>query len=242
MKTNAFPQVYQTLRKKNISAPFNFQHVTHTQQEQLPQLASVTDSELVSEFWAASAFQAPRSELRGIKADPVDSSYRVGTNERRPSTASSIRSESFAPRHRGLSFTTSVHELDSTPCTPNEVESPIDERARSLSLSSRSHSFSRGKDWPLLALSKESLLPCFIQLYVHKPHPLQWSVRQVNLRSSNFLPQVSNQCLRRWKVVDPVQPRPLEQRLCWICHLLHRLRCLHDRHHPSVQLLAKRTV
>jgi hypothetical protein len=143
MKTNAFPQVYQTLRKKNISAPFNFQHVTHTQQEQLPQLASVTDSELVSEFWAASAFQAPRSELRGIKADPVDSSYRVGTNERRPSTASSIRSESFAPRHRGLSFTTSVHELDSTPCTPNEVDSPVEERARSLSLSSRSHSFSR---------------------------------------------------------------------------------------------------
>jgi hypothetical protein len=143
MKTNAFPQVYQTLRKKNISAPFNFQHVTHTQQEQLPQLASVTDSELVSEFWAASAFQAPRSELRGIKADPVDSSYRVITNERRPSTASSIRSESFALRHRGLSFTTSVHELDSTPHTPLDAESPVEERARSLSLSSRSHSFSR---------------------------------------------------------------------------------------------------
>ncbi|KAG9591849.1 hypothetical protein KCU97_g6775, partial [Aureobasidium melanogenum] len=134
---------YQTLRNKNISAPFNFQHVTHTQQEQLPQLASVTDSELVSEFWAASAFQAPRSELRGIKADPVDSSYRLRANERRPSTASSVRSESFALRHRGSSFTSSVHELDSTPRTPCGAESPVDERARSLSLSSRTHSFSR---------------------------------------------------------------------------------------------------
>lgn len=143
MSTDAFPQVYQTLRKKNISAPFNFQHVTHTQQEQLPQLASVTDSELVSEFWAASAFQAPRSELRGIKADPVDSSYRTRGNERRPSTASSVRSESFALRHRGLSYTSSVRELDSTPCTPNESDSPVDERSRSFSLSSRSHSFSR---------------------------------------------------------------------------------------------------
>ncbi|THZ25229.1 hypothetical protein D6C89_04470 [Aureobasidium pullulans] len=134
---------YQTLRKKNISAPFNFQHVTHTQQEQLPQLESVNDSELVSEFWAASAFQAPKSELRGIKADPVDSSFRVRANERRPSTASSVRSDPFASRHRGLSFTSSVHELDSTPRTPQDVESPLDERARSLSLTSRSHSFSR---------------------------------------------------------------------------------------------------
>ncbi|KAI5212413.1 hypothetical protein AUEXF2481DRAFT_253283 [Aureobasidium subglaciale EXF-2481] len=134
---------YHTLRKKNISAPFNFQHVTHTQQEQLPQLASVTDSELVSEFWAASAFQAPRSELRGIKADPVDSSYRVRTSERRPSLTSSVRSESHALKHRGLSYTSSVHELDSTPRISQDAESPIEERARSLSLTSRSHSFSR---------------------------------------------------------------------------------------------------
>ncbi|CAD0089827.1 unnamed protein product [Aureobasidium vineae] len=154
---------YQTLRKKNISAPFNFQHVTHTQQEQLPQLASVTDSELVSEFWAASAFQAPRSELRGIKADPVDSSYRVRAIERRPSTASSVRSDSFAQRQRGLSFASSVHELDSTPRTPRDAESPVDERARSLSLSSRTHSFSSRLDLPsrerLAALGAEQREP-----------------------------------------------------------------------------------
>ncbi|KAI4723338.1 hypothetical protein E4T48_00451 [Aureobasidium sp. EXF-10727] len=154
---------YQTLRRKNISAPFNFQHVTHTQQEQLPQLASVTDSELVSEFWAASAFQAPRSELRGIKADPVDSSYRVRAVERRPSTASSVHSESFALRQRGLSFTSSVHELDSTPRTPRDAESPVDERARSLSLSSRTHSFSSRLDLPsrerLAALGAEQREP-----------------------------------------------------------------------------------
>lgn len=106
-------------------------------------MESVTDGELVSEFWAASAFQAPKNELRGIKADPVDSTYRVRTAER-PSTASSVRSDSFALRHRGTSFNSSVHELDSTPQTPpQDVESPLDDKARSMSLGSRSHSFFR---------------------------------------------------------------------------------------------------
>ena len=131
------------MKKKDISAPFNFQHVTHTQQNQLPEMGSVTDSELVSEFWAASAFQAPKNELRGIKADTIDSGHRPPMVER-PSTSSSIRSGSLALKTRGLSSASSVHDPESAPRTPSQDgESPLDERARSMSLGSRSHSFSR---------------------------------------------------------------------------------------------------
>lgn len=70
------PKVFQRLKKNSISPPFNFQHITHTQKNHLPELDSVTDRELVSEFWAASAYQAPRTELRGINAQSIEKNLR----------------------------------------------------------------------------------------------------------------------------------------------------------------------
>lgn len=64
--------VYRHYKKSTISPPFNFQHVSHTQPEQLPEIKSIPYNELVSEFWAASAYQTPNSQLRGIKADNLD--------------------------------------------------------------------------------------------------------------------------------------------------------------------------
>ena len=59
--------------KHSISAPYNFQHVTHTAGHQAKALQSATSSELVTEFSAIRASQAPRAELKGIKAETLES-------------------------------------------------------------------------------------------------------------------------------------------------------------------------
>ncbi|MCJ1361392.1 hypothetical protein MMC16_000492 [Acarospora aff. strigata] len=56
-------------RKRNISEPYNFQHLTHANAKHLPELQRATEHELVTEFSAIRASQAPRRELRGIKAE-----------------------------------------------------------------------------------------------------------------------------------------------------------------------------
>lgn len=64
-------------RKASISAPFNFQHVTHTQERELPQLDFVTDRELSLSFWASSAHQTPQSDIRGIRTASIDEAQRA---------------------------------------------------------------------------------------------------------------------------------------------------------------------
>lgn len=52
----------------NISEPFNFQHLTHTTPQHVQKIQINNHDDLVSEFSAIRAAQAPRRELRGIKA------------------------------------------------------------------------------------------------------------------------------------------------------------------------------
>ncbi|MCJ1304787.1 hypothetical protein MMC08_007600 [Hypocenomyce scalaris] len=59
--------------KQNISEPYNFQHLTHAHACQFQELERTRDNELVSEFSAIRASQAPRRELRGIKAQCLHS-------------------------------------------------------------------------------------------------------------------------------------------------------------------------
>lgn len=55
-----------------ISSPFNFQHVTHTRHTHLPNLQRTTHMELLSEFSAIRASQAPsHGELKGIRAQDL---------------------------------------------------------------------------------------------------------------------------------------------------------------------------
>ena len=61
--------VVETRRKRNISQPYNFQHLTHANAKHLPEIHRATQYELVTEFSAIRASQAPRRELRGIKAE-----------------------------------------------------------------------------------------------------------------------------------------------------------------------------
>ena len=55
----------------NISEPFNFHHVTHTQPHHVQQLERADPNDLVSEFFALRASQASQPELRGIKAQDI---------------------------------------------------------------------------------------------------------------------------------------------------------------------------
>ena len=61
----------------NISEPFNFHHVTHTQPHHVQKLERVNPNELVSEFFALRAAQASQPELRGIRTKDIqrDSPY-----------------------------------------------------------------------------------------------------------------------------------------------------------------------
>ncbi|CAG8974810.1 hypothetical protein HYALB_00000423 [Hymenoscyphus albidus] len=59
-------------KRQPISGPYNFQHVTHTCQEHLPNLEQTSPRELVSEFSAIKLSQAPtRGELKGIRAEDL---------------------------------------------------------------------------------------------------------------------------------------------------------------------------
>ncbi|KAL9100356.1 MAG: hypothetical protein Q9163_004257 [Psora crenata] len=55
----------------NISEPFNFQHLTHTEHKQFQKIQYIPREDLVNEFSAIRASQAPRRELRGIKAESI---------------------------------------------------------------------------------------------------------------------------------------------------------------------------
>lgn len=61
--------ISESTRKRTISEPYNFQHLTHANKKHLPELHRATQYELVTEFSAIRASQAPRRELRGIKAE-----------------------------------------------------------------------------------------------------------------------------------------------------------------------------
>ncbi|KAI9818412.1 MAG: hypothetical protein M1827_000471 [Pycnora praestabilis] len=60
-----------TGRKRNISEPYNFQHMTHAHARQFSDVHWASRNELVSEYSAIRAAQAPRRELQGIKADDL---------------------------------------------------------------------------------------------------------------------------------------------------------------------------
>ena len=61
--------ISENTRKWNISEPYNFQHLTHANPKHLPEIHRATQHELVTEFSAIRASQAPRRQLRGIKAE-----------------------------------------------------------------------------------------------------------------------------------------------------------------------------
>ncbi|GAM84180.1 hypothetical protein ANO11243_021730 [Dothideomycetidae sp. 11243] len=107
-------------KKATISAPYNFQHVTHTQPRELPQLNFVSDQELSLSFWAASAHQTPQSDLRGIRAEDIEEAQKSS----RPESALESRPISA---DRNSTFSRALSP------SPREGASPVLRATRSLS-------------------------------------------------------------------------------------------------------------
>lgn len=135
-------KVYHQLKKNSISPPFNFQHITHTQKNQLPEMEAVTDRELVSEFWAASAYQAPQRELRGISAETIEKDRRQWREIRQQNDAQ--LPDQLAFKKGQLAGTPSnVNDHSSySPETPSDVDvtTPLSEGKRSFTQDGRSRS------------------------------------------------------------------------------------------------------
>lgn len=62
---------YHHHKKSSISPPFNFQHITHTARKHLPRLETVDEKDLSARFWAVNAYQKPKQQLTGIKAEDL---------------------------------------------------------------------------------------------------------------------------------------------------------------------------
>lgn len=63
---------YRHHKKSSISPPFNFQHITHTARKHLPRLETVDEKDLTARFWAVNAYQKPKQQLTGIKAEDLE--------------------------------------------------------------------------------------------------------------------------------------------------------------------------
>ena len=109
--------------KQTISEPFNFQHLTHTGPNQAKALRSASHQDLVTEFSAMRASQAPRSMLKGIKTDSIQ-------NIVSPST-SSVNSPIASP------------DSPSASRPPSVLGSPTRDDARSLRTVKSVDSFTR---------------------------------------------------------------------------------------------------
>jgi hypothetical protein len=59
--------------RREISEPYNFQHLTHTHSRHFQQMSRASHHDLISEFSAIRASQAPRRELQGIRAECLQS-------------------------------------------------------------------------------------------------------------------------------------------------------------------------
>ena len=55
----------------NISEPFNFRHITHTQPHEVQKLKRASPKRLISELLAFGVSQVSQPELRGIKAEDI---------------------------------------------------------------------------------------------------------------------------------------------------------------------------
>ncbi|KAL1302462.1 hypothetical protein AAFC00_002854 [Neodothiora populina] len=131
------------IKKNSISAPFNFQHITHTQKGQIPGLESITDHELFPEFWAASRFRQSQNELSGVDAQRIEREFhawvgsRGRSNSNKPSDRFNFpRAPPARPSHPAPYFTSAT----ATPSTDAAIlgsESrpiiPHDGRGRSRS-------------------------------------------------------------------------------------------------------------
>ncbi|KAL8886708.1 MAG: hypothetical protein Q9215_005607, partial [Flavoplaca cf. flavocitrina] len=95
--------------RPQISKPFNFQHLTHTQPRHFPAVRSASQDKLATEFFAINASQPPQKHLRGIRVadirchrDPITPPMISPTKSSasRPSSAVSVGNSGTISRSR----------------------------------------------------------------------------------------------------------------------------------------------
>ncbi|KAL8827637.1 MAG: hypothetical protein Q9191_003064 [Dirinaria sp. TL-2023a] len=119
-----------TAWRPDISEPYNFQHLTHTHARHFQQIDRASHHDLVSEFSAIRASQAPRRELQGIKAEFLQS--RV------------LRSEPTSPARRSLISPPSLSPVRSTFASP--ARSPNHHYSQSADYFSQKDASSQSRD------------------------------------------------------------------------------------------------
>ncbi|EER27432.1 hypothetical protein CPC735_027680 [Coccidioides posadasii C735 delta SOWgp] len=132
--------------KRNISEPFDFQHVTHTHQSQLPPIEYTHPHDLATEFSIIRASQRPKTELKGIRAESLF--YRNLSSE----DLSTSNLSTLAPDSQSL-------YTRSPPHSPVRSETPRSPNSLSNKRASRSvENFSR----PVSRVNKPTPAPCII--------------------------------------------------------------------------------
>ncbi|EEP79306.1 predicted protein [Uncinocarpus reesii 1704] len=132
--------------RKNISEPFNFQHVTHTSQSQLPPIEYTHPHDLATEFSIIRASQRPGSQLKGIRAESLF--YRNCSSD----DLSTTNLSTLAPDSQSL-------YTRSPPHSPIRTMTPSSPRLLNHSRASRSvENFSR----PVSRTNKPTSAPCII--------------------------------------------------------------------------------
>ena len=119
--------------KPTISEPFNFQHLTHTGPAQAKTLKSAGHHDLVSEYSAIRASQAPQPALKGIKAEDItspSSSFQRSISSR---PASPVASPPATSEPRSLRSSKSVDSFTRVStksfCSPKPPISPPPRRS-----------------------------------------------------------------------------------------------------------------
>ncbi|KAL8645555.1 MAG: hypothetical protein Q9226_007249 [Calogaya cf. arnoldii] len=105
--------------RPQISQPYNFQHLTHTQSRHFSPIRSASQDKLATEYFAINASQPPVKELRGIpvediRSHPGDSSRSIHHDPITPPSVSPAKSRSSRP-NSGLSI--------GNPCTTRRSRS-----------------------------------------------------------------------------------------------------------------------
>ncbi|KAI9741811.1 MAG: hypothetical protein M1834_000197 [Cirrosporium novae-zelandiae] len=113
--------------KRKISEPFNFVHLTHTHRDHFSRLEAVSQNELVTEFSAIRASQAPRCELKGISAENLHfEGFSTMSQESITSPTVDFESSSRRPRSNSSSpkspRTVPTHLETSPPTSPRALQ------------------------------------------------------------------------------------------------------------------------
>ncbi len=163
----------------NISEPFNFHHLTHTTPQHAQRIQGTSHNDIVSEFSAIRASQAPRRELRGIKANDI---------QQRSFSLENLCSETWSPPRPGSSLSPPESPVrDSYSCSSR---SPMMKMSRSRSIENFSqpslgyHTAQSSPTSPPPRKSSRGFAPDFFTIHHEPPNDPTFTPPTASVQSS----------------------------------------------------------